>query len=304
MRTYGFAGLTVASELALPGLAAAAAGPAAPDVTVRIGRLPLSLDDPLAAGPQWELSRGGLIVAAPGLGRFLLTAGRELTVEIEPGREAEDVAALVAETLLAILVQQSGRFVLRASAVAIDGGAALFCGPSGAGKSTLAAALVQAGYRPLGDDLCAVDLSTGTPLLLGDGCALRLWEEAADALGLAVGEAVRPGLRKYVASACAAPPPSPLPMVAVYRLVDAFGGCSVERLQGGAAVRALRDSAVRPQLGSAMGVADTIFAGAVAVAGSAAVANLRRPRDLSRLPGAVEALEADWRGLERLGAGG
>jgi hypothetical protein len=61
-----------------------------------------------------------------------------------------------------------------------------FAGESGAGKSTAAAAHLQEGWRLVADDLVAVDLRTAPPTVLTAYPQVKLWPDAAGALGLSV----------------------------------------------------------------------------------------------------------------------
>ncbi len=57
------------------------------------------------------------------------------------------------------VMKRHGRYSLHAAGLCVDGRALLLAGSSGAGKSTLALALLRAGFRFLGDDMCF--LATG-----------------------------------------------------------------------------------------------------------------------------------------------
>jgi hypothetical protein len=296
VHTYRFIDLGIASEIRLPGLLDAPRA-AAPEILVQVGEVPAELPGPTSAGPSWQIAGDTVLLTVPGVGRFLLTRGREVTAEPAPGLTADDLSALIAETVLAILMQQRGEFALSASAVAVNGRAVLFCGPSGAGKSTIAALLGKAGYPVLADDLCAIDASGEAPLLRPDGCAPRLWEEAARALRVAVGAAVRPGLRKHLVGTAADAPARRLTVAAVYRLADSARPCAVQPLRGGAAVQALTESVLRPQLTAPLGLGATAFEAAVRTSRAASVAILSRRRDLVAAAGALDTLRGHWRAL-------
>jgi hypothetical protein len=53
---YSISGLSVGSEIGLPGLNAVAAERGSPDVTIRQGAVPASLENASAAGPTWEIA--------------------------------------------------------------------------------------------------------------------------------------------------------------------------------------------------------------------------------------------------------
>jgi len=75
--------------------------------------------------------------------------------------------------------------VLHASAVSIDGKAAIFLGPRGAGKSTTTAAAFGAeGYSVLEDDVVAIRFDEGVLTVVPGVPQLRLKSDAAAALGV------------------------------------------------------------------------------------------------------------------------
>jgi hypothetical protein len=84
------------------------------------------------------------------------------------------IPVLIAGTLVAFILGLSGRTVLHASAVSVDGRAIAFIGPSGRGKTTVAALLcVEGGADLVTDDVLAVD--PGPPAIcIGGATELRL----------------------------------------------------------------------------------------------------------------------------------
>jgi hypothetical protein len=77
-------------------------------------------------------------------------------------------------SVLPLVVQARGTQVLHASAVAGESGAVAMCGTSTAGKSTLAAALRKKGHRVVADDALAFVISGGTAQALTLPFRLRL----------------------------------------------------------------------------------------------------------------------------------
>src|SRR5262249_39727157 len=140
MYHYRFSGLSVDSEMELPG-ALAAAREEVPDATVRFGKVPRQLPQPSETGPTWEREGDTILLRVPSLARFLIGDGRSITVALEEGALARDACGFVLGSALGMLLHQRGALVLHGSAVAVNGHAIVICGRSGAGKSTTAAAL-------------------------------------------------------------------------------------------------------------------------------------------------------------------
>ena len=173
MHSYRICGLSVASEINLPGLIA---GPAdsAPQVTIRRGVVPESLTNAIAVGQTWQLAGKQFLFHEPNVARFLLNDGAEIVFAAEVGGSIEDVPLFLLGTVFGILLHQRRQIVLHASAIEVGGRAVVFGGSSGAGKSTLAAALARKGYRVTTDDVCAITLSDdGAPMVHPDGRQLK-----------------------------------------------------------------------------------------------------------------------------------
>lgn len=69
----------------------------------------------------------------------------------------------LANIALPLVAQRSGMLVLHASAACRNGSAVMLCAESGSGKSSLLMGLAAAGWNPLTEDQCAVDLDGSGP---------------------------------------------------------------------------------------------------------------------------------------------
>ena len=124
MQFFNVSGLVVASEIDLPWRPTDAA--AAPDVTIRQGETPTDLSGAVEIGPTWRIAGDQFLLHIPGIARFLLTGGREITFEIEDGAAPEDVAVFIMGTVFGILLHQRQQIVLHASAVRVGDKAVCF----------------------------------------------------------------------------------------------------------------------------------------------------------------------------------
>ena len=111
---------------------------------------------------------------------------RERSITWFPGPSATDVAvrADLLGRVLALAAHTDGHLALHASAVSIGDTAIGFLGPKHAGKSTLAMALVRAGARLITDDTLVVRLTKSGAVAAPGVQHVRLWDDAARALGL------------------------------------------------------------------------------------------------------------------------
>ena len=152
-------------------------------------------DDEVAA--DFEFRRGDRPADGTGLSMWLKNFGfaaldaRHLVVSILAPCRAEVVGRVVATSGLNAIAYQRGLLPLHASAVAVGDGCVAFCGARGAGKSTLAAALAQAGYPLLSDDLLIVHPGFGTgPMAWPALTRPKLTRQSIELLGDGVEDAV------------------------------------------------------------------------------------------------------------------
>jgi HPr Serine kinase C-terminal domain len=298
VHTYRICGLSVASEIVLPGLIAGEPD-SIPQVTIRRGPVPEELPDAEVVGPTWQIAGKRFLLNVPNVARFIMRNGEQIVFAPESDASAEDVPIFILGTVFGILLHQREQIVLHASAVEVNGRAVLFCGPSGAGKSTLAAALVQRGYRLITDDLCAITLPLGgAPIVHPDGRQLKLWAEAIDKLKLeeARGQRVRRCLEKfYVEPRDAAA--EPLPLGAIYALGEArhFGGQGIKRPNVVDCALLLRNHGYRPLLIARLQQKEHYFLAAARIADKSGIFSLKRPLDFAAMAEVVLWLEAHWR---------
>ncbi len=152
----------------------------APDVTITVQDFPDELPDALESSAVHEVNAGALLLRVAGVGRYLVSDGREILIDPDPAAAAHDVRVYLLGTCLGALLHQRGFLVLHASGVATDRGCVLFAGESGAGKSTLLAELLRRGYKMVVDDVCAVRFdAAGQPIVVPSYPRTRLWADAA-----------------------------------------------------------------------------------------------------------------------------
>jgi len=298
---YRISGLSVSSEIVLPAMSAAAAGRRRPDVAIRRGRVPATLDGAQKLGPTWQIAGNQFLLHVPKVARFLLSGGRKITFEAEPGADDGDIPLYLLGTAYGILLHQREQIVLHASAVRVNGKAILFCGPSGAGKSTLAAALAQRGYPFITDDFCAVTLTEdGSPMVHPDGRQLKLWAQAIEKLDLKgrSGARVRSRLEKFYVDPGETHGEA-LPLGTLYALREAQPPLTAGIAQTTAVDAAviLRRMAYRPRLVHRMGQRVNYFHAATAIANKAGIFYLTRTLDFAAMPDIVAGLERHWRSI-------
>lgn len=262
-------GLTIESELPLPGLLAAADG-IPPDVHVRLGTV----------GQRADLD-------VEGVARFAVRGGREIIVDALSAAPQRNVRLFLLGSAMGLLLHQRGLFPLHANAVEAEGRAIAVAGPSGAGKSTLAAWFHDHGQRLIADDICVLAPQDGAFIAYPGMPRLRLWGEAIEASGRN-----RTGLERAYADdalwdkwdvpvTAEAVVAQGMPLAAIYVLEDATDH-TIAPLTGAAAAEALFAHTYRGAYVIESGQAAAHWRTVTALLAVVPVFRLGRPLDLTR----------------------
>ena len=142
-------------------------GPVGDPAGEEIWRLALDVETPdgtvHAEQALWRRDDGSLLVRSDrGDGLEVDTDRTSVTVA---GRDDAVMAQLVATYGLPLLLHGAPVLVVHAAACALDGRAVLVSGERGRGKSSILVGLTDAGWAPVTEDLCAIDLRGPAPVL-------------------------------------------------------------------------------------------------------------------------------------------
>lgn len=195
---YQAYGLTIESELKLPQLLASTGNP---DIVVRYGKVPTSLEGATCGEHNWQVAPGEFLLLKEEIARYWVHGDGEVLIEPCPKASDDDIRVFLLGSVLGFLLHQRHIFPLHASAIRTEHGAVLFTGHSGAGKSTTLGAMVQRGYAMLADDVSGIVLDDqNQPHVLPAFPSSRLWAESAAKLNRSTKEVsrVRADLDKYV----------------------------------------------------------------------------------------------------------
>lgn len=180
-KVYRLGGLTIASELDLPGLPPAQAHPI--DVVIRIGHPP-KLEDAREVEPRCLANDLEYLHTFPEVASFYIRGGEEIIVHPFDLNRLDEIRSLLHSQIFAVLFSRRGLLPLHASAVSVDGKVFGFLGRSGAGKSSLVAYLSRRGYQVVADDLTLLNRThQGVTEVTPCGLWLKLWRDTLDALG-------------------------------------------------------------------------------------------------------------------------
>jgi hypothetical protein len=182
---YGFGGITLVSEIALPELPLIQHSGAIPHpVHIRLGKVPNHRPQAVEIDPDCFATPTYYWLRIHGIGCYLVTNGEEIIVCPDTGARPLDVRAYLLGTLFVALCQQRHLLPLHASAVSSRKGVVAFLARSGEGKSSLAACLAQRGFSVLADDVCLIDTaSSGPAVVIPAAPWLKLWRNSLEHLG-------------------------------------------------------------------------------------------------------------------------
>ena len=319
METYSIFGITLASDFPFANRLARPVrqNGGAPDLTFRCTRQPPVAFDP--SGPASYCStyqnragesalllyrfKGCDLLRLSGAADFYIWP-EQIVCHLHEGGASYQAEIGLLGTALAYWLERRGVPALHAAAVAVEGRAAAFLSSNQGGKSSLAAALVQAGYALLTDDLLPVaEAETGFRAYPGYP-AMRMWPGEAQHFtgGYEDLARVHPQLEKRrvvvgpggFGQFC----PTALPLACIYlperrKAAEEDTEISILLVSPRQAVLALLQYSFAPRLAEAAGLAAQRLNLFARLAGQVPVRRLRYPEGYQHLAAVGEAVLAD-----------
>ncbi len=293
--SYRVYGLGIQSEIRLGELVPT---PSPTDVQIRLGRVdglpPYSPDIrrmPFRATPDEIRTRFEDRCA------LLVRGGNEIIVDPDAGVEERSLSRAILGPAIALALHQRGQLILHASAVAIGGGAIAFLGRSGGGKSTTAAALHLRGHPLVADDVVAVQLDSGAPLVAPGSPHLKLSPDVLCSLGDVPEELPRidDGYEKRVRRADRAFSQTALPLRRLYVLAEGDDTRIEPLAPSDAFVALLRNSYMvqAENVLEATGTKSLHFRQCAQLPASVPIFRIQRRWSLEALPELAELIERD-----------
>jgi hypothetical protein len=187
------------------------------------------------------------------------------------------------------VLHQRSFLPLHASVVETEHGCVALMGHRGVGKSTLAAFIASTGGVAVSDDICAVTFANGQPVAWPNRQRFKLADDAAEHLGLEIGDAERLVSGKRSIALRSSSDDAPRPLDALFVLAAA-PTCTVRRLERPEALAALAEHTFRPRYVIGLGTEREHVQRCVAIAAATPVFLLSTVRDLNRLGDTVSVL--------------
>jgi hypothetical protein len=195
-KTYSVFGLVIESELELTELLPAT-GQA--DVQIMVGKAPDRLGNPQVKTPWYEAAPGRFLLRVEGSAKYYVENGELIIIEPHPAAQPEAIRVFLLHTVLAALLQQRDYLVVHGAAAVVDGKAVVLVGNSSVGKTAIALTLFDRGYEILGDEIGAITLQDGKPVVVPGIPQLNVWRDTLKRADHAVEryQPIRQGIEKY-----------------------------------------------------------------------------------------------------------
>jgi hypothetical protein len=300
---YQVFGLHVVSDILLPELMKANDPQAEPQVSIRLGEVPVAVADPILKTVSCQAAKGKFLFLVPGVANYYVNDGNSITVEPDKQAWEHSVRLFLLGTSFGALLMQRGALPLHGSAVVVKGRGVVFTGMSGAGKSSLLAVFRKRGYPFLTDDVVAVTLdSDGIAWIHPSYPQQKMWRDSTKAVGVDT-ESLKPfytyeDQEKFAVPAQQGFWRSPVPLAAVYELqVTNCREVALQALAGTDKLALLLSHTYRPWLIEGLDLKAAHFQKCAVAARQITVSLLSRPAEKFTLEDQVRCIEQD---LERL----
>ncbi|MFH1156042.1 MAG: hypothetical protein V1793_19720 [Pseudomonadota bacterium] len=290
---YLVCGLTLGSEFPLDGLMP---GSLQADVMICLGKAPERLEKPILDTPEYQSSRGELLLHVNGLASFYVLEGYRVIVDTCGKPVSGDIQLHILGTVLGALLLQRGLIPLHGSAVNINGRGVLFVGESGAGKSTLTRALCSRGYSFLTDDIAAIKVSgERQPIVFPGYPQQKLWQDTLDRMDVNASESllvrVFNTMKKFSVPASELFFQKPLPIDRIYEIKTWPGKTlELEPVRGAAKAGLIMQNTYRAFLVNGMDVGRHYFDQCIDLAQSVRLYRLSRPENSFSVDDMVEKI--------------
>ena len=297
---YTLNGLRISSELPLPELSSDPHGFCAPQISIRMQKLPETASKEIENCHDNQATNQSYLMHIPGVAHYLISNGEEILVNPVSGSSKQEVRLFLLGSAFGVLLHQRGILPLHASAIKVDNRCIAFIGDSGAGKSTLAAFLHKKGYPVISDDVCAISFDeNGMPLAWPGFPRLKLWSDALQSLQYNPETLVRDSVQedKYHISLCDEAVSNPLPLTDIYELNENKNGQpnGIEPLQGQSAMRILLNNVYRAELLNTNQMRINIFQHCATIASSTNIFRFSREKGFDKMDKILLQLQTHWK---------
>lgn len=294
---YQLGGLKIASELKLHQLEQTICGGSSQktDVNIVIVDHPPATTQSMQSINNWMCGdKDAIHFVIEGLAQFLIIAGKQIQIYVEPNAELSEVELFLTGTAMGVVYHQRAIHPMHAACMARGNKAIALSGDTGEGKTTLAYAMMKRGHALITDDIAPIAVQEKDFYVYNEKPVLKMWRTTADFFGVSVAgmQSITNRHNKFY-----------LPVVksefTTHRL-DALvilasdEDCSepyLSKLSLLQSLAALRQHTYRSFLVPVLWGEENFLAHSLAIVQAIPILRLTRPRSLSQLGKAVDLLE-------------
>lgn len=147
------------------------------DIYITFGQIPKSIDDSKIKSIWYEAALGEYLLKVDGIANYYVKDGKKIIIEPNENSLEEDIRVFLLNSVFSAILQQRGILVFHASAAVVNGKSIVFAGISDSGKTAIALSLYDRGYDLICDEICAIKIENGEPMVLGGIPQLNVWQD-------------------------------------------------------------------------------------------------------------------------------
>lgn len=298
LNKYLVGGIVIETSIVLPELIVAKNEEV--DVTIQYGKVPEELE----GGSNNQIlfsfnSNNEVLFRMPDIARYLIKGNSSITIELIDESRKEDAHKYLLTFILGVLSFKKEFFPLHGGGVIHNGEAYMFSGLSGAGKSTTMAALQEAGYPSIGDDIANLYIKESGEVYVHP-CfpRFKLWKESLDILGKKdQGEyKLRMDMEKYLVPVDNFHTSS-APVKRIYLLVESKNDTSFfKEVDGPEKLLKIKANSYKPWMVKTFGLQKVHFSLMTKLAQKIEFVEFHRPKDKTKISEMISLLEKHIKG--------
>lgn len=278
---YHIYGLNIISDFCIPDLITTE-NPS--EIMVLKGKVPENIIGATVNNEFFQASRDELIFRIKGIGKYYISKGNLIIIELEEKANFNTVKLYLLGTAFAALLLQRCIIPIHGSAVVINDKCIIITGESGVGKSTLSSGFLKRGFSLLTDDVAALTFDN-------EGCVFvqpsypqqKLWRDSIEIFGGKVNSytQIYNETDKFAVPIHENFMKKPMPLSAVFELKKGdYTDVQIQNISGMHKLSLLMNNTYRPQLLNFFNLYENHFKQCTLIANRISAYRLIRPENI------------------------